>query len=193
MNSILEFLAENYLYVAMGSLFVIILLIVIIIVSNKKANKKEKEEMVNIGDIKTGSIDEVAGSMSMENDSELQPQSIGELTQSIPVIEKAPEATKPVETAPVVEPTPAISALGINLDDIKIHALQDLRPLVEKLNVSNEEKFDILTCVDGEGIIEGNGYSEKIKMGDSYLIPATLGEYKIQGKLTVLKSYPVVK
>lgn len=57
---------------------------------------------------------------------------------------------------------------------------------------SNKEKFDILTCVDGEGIIEGNGYSEKIKMGDSYLIPATLGEYKVQGKLTVLKSYPVV-
>jgi len=57
---------------------------------------------------------------------------------------------------------------------------------------SNEEKFDILTCVDGEGIIEGKGYSEKIKMGDSYLIPATLGDYKIQGKLTLLKSYPVV-
>lgn len=57
---------------------------------------------------------------------------------------------------------------------------------------SNEEKFDILTCVDGEGLIEGKGYSEKIKMGDSYLIPATLGEYKVNGKLTVLKSYPVV-
>lgn len=57
---------------------------------------------------------------------------------------------------------------------------------------SNEEKFDILTCVDGEGVIEGKGYSEKIKMGDSYLIPATLGEYKVNGKLTVIKSYPVV-
>lgn len=57
-----------------------------------------------------------------------------ELTVEAPVVE---------ETTPVVEPTPAISALGINLDDIKIHALQDLRPLVEKLNVSNEEKFDI--------------------------------------------------
>lgn len=57
-----------------------------------------------------------------------------ELTVEAPVVE---------ETTPLVEPTPAISALGINLDDIKIHALQDLRPLVEKLNVSNEEKFDI--------------------------------------------------
>jgi mannose-6-phosphate isomerase len=57
---------------------------------------------------------------------------------------------------------------------------------------SDKEKFYILTCVDGEGIIKGNGYSEKIKMGDSYLIPATLGKYKIEGQLTLLKSYPVV-
>ncbi|MRY42732.1 type I phosphomannose isomerase catalytic subunit [Clostridium beijerinckii] len=56
---------------------------------------------------------------------------------------------------------------------------------------SNPENFDILTCVDGEGIIEGNNYSEKIKMGDSYLIPAALGNYEIKGKLTILKSYPV--
>jgi mannose-6-phosphate isomerase len=60
------------------------------------------------------------------------------------------------------------------------------------MDKSDEEKFDILTCVDGEGIIEGNGYSEKIKMGDSYLMPGTLGEYQIQGRLTVLKSYSVV-
>jgi mannose-6-phosphate isomerase len=57
---------------------------------------------------------------------------------------------------------------------------------------SHKEKFDILTCVDGEGIIEGNGFSEKIKLGDSYLIPATLGSYDIKGQITVLKSYPVV-
>lgn len=57
---------------------------------------------------------------------------------------------------------------------------------------SDEEKFHILTCVDGEGIIEGNEYLEKIKMGDSYLIPAILGTYEIKGNITILKSYPVV-
>lgn len=57
---------------------------------------------------------------------------------------------------------------------------------------SDEEKFHILTCVDGKGIIQGNGYLEKIKMGDSYLIPATLGTYEIKGHITILKSYPVV-
>ncbi|MDS0525949.1 class I mannose-6-phosphate isomerase [Clostridium sp. SHJSY1] len=70
---------------------------------------------------------------------------------------------------------------------------------IEKLNIetsiednSDKEKFYILTCVDGEGTIEGIGYSEKIKMGDSYLIPASLGSYKINGQVVVLKSYPVV-
>jgi mannose-6-phosphate isomerase len=57
---------------------------------------------------------------------------------------------------------------------------------------SDKEKFDILTCVDGEGTIKGDGYLEKIKIGDSYLIPATLGKYEIIGHLTILKSYPVV-
>jgi mannose-6-phosphate isomerase len=63
---------------------------------------------------------------------------------------------------------------------------------IELEDASDDGKFDILTCVDGEGIIEGQGYSEKIKMGDSYLIPAALGTYKIRGKLILLKSYPVV-
>lgn len=57
---------------------------------------------------------------------------------------------------------------------------------------SNEKNFDILTCVDGEGLIEGKKYLEKIKKGESYLIPATLGKYKIMGKLGIVKSYPIV-
>lgn len=58
---------------------------------------------------------------------------------------------------------------------------------------SDKERFFMFTCVEGEGTIEGEGFNEKIKMGDSYLIPATLGNYEIKGKLTVLKSYPVIK
>lgn len=59
-------------------------------------------------------------------------------------------------------------------------------------DTGNENRFDILTCVDGEGIIKGKKYSEKIKKGDSYIIPATLGAYKIEGDLTIIKSYPAV-
>ena len=70
---------------------------------------------------------------------------------------------------------------------------------IEKISVeeefndkSNEEAFYIYTCVEGSGYIKGNNFSEEIKIGDSILIPATLGEYKIEGNIKVLKSYPVV-
>ena len=61
-------------------------------------------------------------------------------------------------------------------------------------DISNKDEFYMYTCVDGEGRIEGDkgNYSEKIKIGDSYLIPATLGEYSIKGNVTVLKSYPTI-
>ena len=94
---------------------------------------------------------------------------------------------------------------------------------MQKINIetewndcSNEEKFFILTCVDGCGTIEGLGnvqvnevvesdgadgqkaedvskqcFYEEIKMGDSYLIPATLGKYVVKGNLSVIKSYPM--
>ena len=51
-----------------------------------------------------------------------------------------------IEAEEIMAPNPvqSVSNLGgLNLDNIKISALQDLRPLVDKLNVSNEEKFDI--------------------------------------------------
>ena len=36
----------------------------------------------------------------------------------------------------------------------------------------------------------GKNFLEKIKKGDSFLIPASLGEYTVKGKVAVLKSYP---
>ncbi|RKW00135.1 MAG: hypothetical protein D8B37_03565, partial [Candidatus Saccharimonas sp.] len=50
------------------------------------------------------------------------------------------------EVQPVIEqtqPTVMSSFGGLDLDTIKGYALKDLRPLVDKLTVSNEEKFDI--------------------------------------------------
>ncbi|HEY1085915.1 MAG TPA: hypothetical protein VGE34_04300 [Candidatus Saccharimonadales bacterium] len=57
-----------------------------------------------------------------------------------------PVVPAPVEEEPTVEPvvapvsvTPSSSG---ELDGIKLEALNELRPLVDKLNVSPEEKFD---------------------------------------------------
>ena len=55
---------------------------------------------------------------------------------------------------------------------------------------SDINKFFIFTCVDGEGYIKCKGKEDVyIKKGDSIFIPASLGEYIIEGTLTVLKSY----
>jgi len=59
---------------------------------------------------------------------------------------------------------------------------------------SDEDRFYLFTCVDGEGAIKYNGGEENISMGDSIFIPASLGEYELCGKFTLLKSYvPDVK
>lgn len=57
---------------------------------------------------------------------------------------------------------------------------------------SSKERFDILTCVDGKGQIEGDGFSYPITKGDSYFIPSALGSYVIKGNLSILKSFPMV-
>lgn len=54
---------------------------------------------------------------------------------------------------------------------------------------SDEERFYIFTCVNGNGIIKYNNGEEKILMGDSIFIPASLGEYELIGEFSLLKSY----
>jgi mannose-6-phosphate isomerase len=58
--------------------------------------------------------------------------------------------------------------------------------LVEK---SDEERFYIFTCVEGNGTISFEGGSEKIEAGESIFIPAYLGKYEINGSVKLLKSY----
>lgn len=54
---------------------------------------------------------------------------------------------------------------------------------------SDEERFYVFTCVEGNGKITYNNGSESIEKGESIFIPASLGAYKIEGNLKLLKSY----
>jgi hypothetical protein len=75
----------------------------------------------------------------------------------------APEEIEPVATPapePVVAPLPAAplgAAIGGDLESIKKDALSELRPLVDKLNVAPEEKFDtyllLLRSTDDQALI----------------------------------------
>ena len=75
--------------------------------------------------------------------------------------EPATDITKPTTPEPVV-PTPSVSAPAATadpaLDTIKQTALNELRPLVDKLDVSPEEKFDtyllLLRSTDDKTLIE---------------------------------------
>ena len=63
--------------------------------------------------------------------------------EQIAEIEEPSVETPEFIEEPVAAPAPIMNVAGLNLDEIKVHALQDLRPLIDKLSVSNEEKFDI--------------------------------------------------
>lgn len=54
---------------------------------------------------------------------------------------------------------------------------------------ANGSKFYILTVIEGEGRINFSQGSESFVAGDSILIPANLGDYSIEGRCTVLRSY----
>lgn len=72
-------------------------------------------------------------------------------------------------------------------DEFSLESYEIMDRLVEE---SDPERFYIFTCVAGEGKIESKDIVEDIKMGDSIMIPATMGEYMISGEgLRLLKSY----
>lgn len=54
---------------------------------------------------------------------------------------------------------------------------------------SDRERFFIFTSIEGDGHIEFDKGEEEIKLGESILIPASLGEYRIIGNLKLLKTY----
>ena len=54
---------------------------------------------------------------------------------------------------------------------------------------TENRSFHILFCSDGEGEISFNGVSEKIKAGETFVIPADTLNYKISGKIDIFKFF----
>jgi hypothetical protein len=74
-----------------------------------------------------------------------------------PVAAPVPEPTAPTVPEPVIAPAPAALPGNGDLESIKQNALTELRPLVDKLNVAPEEKFDtyllLLRSTDDQALI----------------------------------------
>ena len=62
----------------------------------------------------------------------------------------------------------------------------DVRTSVEL--ACDGRSFQHVLCVEGEGVIRTGGTTSLIKRGESYLMPAALGSYKIEGTCRVLVS-----
>ncbi|NEZ46535.1 class I mannose-6-phosphate isomerase [Clostridium niameyense] len=77
----------------------------------------------------------------------------------------------------------------ILLCDNKYFRMEKYNIYINFIDISNEKMFYVITCVDGEGKIKCNNRMDNIKKGDSYLIPATLGEYSITGQVEIIKTY----
>lgn len=54
---------------------------------------------------------------------------------------------------------------------------------------TNKETFYAMNILEGSGKIEANNKEYNLNKGDSILIPASIGEYVIRGKMQLLKSY----
>ena len=54
---------------------------------------------------------------------------------------------------------------------------------------SNMETFYAMNVVKGSGTIKSNEKTYDLKIGDSFIIPAKLGNYELSGDLELLKSY----
>ena len=81
--------------------------------------------------------------------------------EQMPDAQEDIQPEQPIEQTieqPVEQTVPVTSFAALDLDRIKSHALEDLRPLVDKLTVTNEEKFDIylllLRSSDDDTLIE---------------------------------------
>ena len=57
------------------------------------------------------------------------------------------------------------------------------------IETSDENKFFLFTCVCGNGKVISGKTELDVNYGDSFMIPAALGEYELDGNFTLLKSY----
>ena len=54
---------------------------------------------------------------------------------------------------------------------------------------SDEKTFKAINVISGKGTLKYNSMEYSINQGDSFIIPANLGKYTIDGDLEILISY----
>jgi hypothetical protein len=121
----------------------------------------------------------VLAGVSQQADDTVSGLQFEETPPAIPV-PPAPETPEPVLSDPIPA-TPAFTppaAASSELDDIKKDALSELRPLIDKLDVSPEEKFDTLLLIirstDDQSLLAATHEAAKAIVDDSRRAQALL-------------------
>lgn len=102
-------------------------------------------------------------------------------------LQKALDVIK-VKTDASINTTPSIEG--------KHRILEFSKFKVDKIKVNNEftdtinnESFCTMNVVNGKGTLIYKEGTFELKIGDGFILPANLGEYKIQGNLEILETY----
>lgn len=115
LNQVVSFLEEYYVYVIGVGLIIILMLIGFLSSKKKGKNKADKNEtMVNINEVNTGSISDVAS--TLQNNNGMQPIDVVTFNnESVPTTETVPEADDEVleilDTAPIATPVEPIAPI----------------------------------------------------------------------------------
>lgn len=68
-------------------------------------------------------------------------------------------------------------------------AMEELR-ITDKMElIMDGKRFQTLTCIEGDGLIQYDGGQEEISAGSSCLIPASLARVEIRGSCKVIRSF----
>jgi len=102
----------------------------------------------------------LAGVNQQADEAAATPPAADEPAAATPEVAAEPAPAAPVMPEPVVPATPAVTPMpagNSDLESIKSDALNELRPLVDKLDVTPEEKFDtyllLLRSTDDQALI----------------------------------------
>ncbi|GMQ61350.1 type I phosphomannose isomerase catalytic subunit [Vallitalea maricola] len=61
--------------------------------------------------------------------------------------------------------------------------------LKRKLKERTNNKFSIYMCISGSGKVVYNNIEYDFRLGDSFMIPASLGDYELEGDASLVKTY----
>ena len=103
-------------------------------------------------------------------------------------VQKSIDVTS-VENSPQIKETKNLQIGETNIVDSEYFKTNKIIINGKFEDKSNEETFYTMNVIKGSGTLIVNSKEYVLNLGDSFIIPAKLGEYTIKGDIEILKSY----